>query len=126
MPDLTRSNLPAKGELRRFTSSGRKLMNAWTRSYGLAGVVVALGAGLIGLAGCRHMGGCCGGCSDGRCATAAASPMAGTAPVEVPGGVASAFGGQKTCPVSGAALGSNSVAVPVQGETVFVCCADCA
>jgi YHS domain-containing protein len=39
-----------------------------------------------------------------------------------------AFGGQKTCPVSGALLAnaSNPVAVSVRGQTIYVCCQGCA
>lgn len=39
----------------------------------------------------------------------------------------SAYGGQKTCPVSGEALGSMGPPVPVtvQGQTIYVCCKGC-
>jgi hypothetical protein len=38
------------------------------------------------------------------------------------------WGGQKTCPVTGEALGSmgDPIAVKVQGHTVWVCCEGCA
>lgn len=99
-------------------------MKAWTRSRRLTGILLALGVGLLGLAGCRHTG-CCESCSDGGHATA--NPLPGAAPAEVHG-VALPFGGQVTCPVTGAALAktSNPVAVSVRGKTVFVCCAGCA
>lgn len=99
-------------------------MKAWTRSRRLTGVLLALGVGLFGLAGCRHTS-CCGGCSDGG--HTPASPVPGAAPAEVRG-VAPPFDGQMTCPVSGAALAkaSDPVGVSVRGETVFVCCTGCA
>ena len=41
---------------------------------------------------------------------------------------ARAYGGQKTCPVTGAELGSMGPPVPVSvsGQTVYVCCRGCA
>jgi hypothetical protein len=40
---------------------------------------------------------------------------------------ASGFGGQKTCPVTGQALGSMGPPVPVtvKGQTIYVCCQGC-
>lgn len=41
---------------------------------------------------------------------------------------AAAFGGQKTCPVTGEPLGSMGPPVPVtvKGQTIYVCCEGCA
>ena len=102
-------------------------MDAGMRLPRLAGIVLAVGARVCGLAGCRQLGACGGTCADGHSTpTRAASPV--TAGATAPGGVPPSFGGQTTCPVTGAALATakGPVAVTVGGETIFVCCAGCA
>ncbi|MBX9582349.1 MAG: hypothetical protein K2X87_18755 [Gemmataceae bacterium] len=56
-----------------------------------------------------------GGASDGKPAGAATPPAGGL------------YGGQRTCPVTGQALGSMGPPVPVTlgGQTVYVCCKAC-
>lgn len=51
--------------------------------------------------------------------------MPGKAPARADN--AAAYGGQKTCPVTGAALGSMGPPIPVtvQGQTIYVCCPAC-
>lgn len=116
---------------------------------GLAGAV-ALSLALLVFTGCRSGSGsrgCGGGCCRGQeydIGPAAAQPVSelaqdkralappagavagptGTAPTADP----KPYGGQKTCPVTGEELGSMGPAVPVtvKGQTVYVCCRDCA
>jgi len=44
-----------------------------------------------------------------------------------PAPTAGGYGGQKTCPVTGEALGSMGPPVPVtvKGQTIYVCCQGC-
>ena len=98
---------------------------------------------LIGNAGCasHRGGGCSGGCCRGQTpefrappAVPAASPGDVTylrppaATPSTPAGGAEPYGGQKTCPVTGEALGSMGPPIPVavNGQTVYVCCQGCA
>ena len=45
-----------------------------------------------------------------------------------PAPAAGSYGGQKTCPVTGEALGSMGppISVTVKGQTIYVCCQGCA
>jgi hypothetical protein len=59
------------------------------------------------------------------------APAAAGGPGAPPGGAtvpAAPYGGQKTCPVTGEALGAmgTPVAVTVRAQTVYVCCRGCA
>lgn len=90
------------------------------------------GAGLIGLlsllslAGCRSAGCRCqrGSCEAPSGTTAGVGYVTGRNQVaaEAP------YGGQKTCPVTGASLAgvSNPLPVNVKGQTIYVCCSQCA
>lgn len=93
---------------------------------------------LLVLAGCRSSGGCGGGCGGGSCGSRReASPPPPPAPPPVLPSIAPVaappvtdarpYGGQKTCPVMGDALGGMGAPIPVtvQGETVYVCCKGC-
>ena len=78
-------------------------------------------------AGCQtaHRGGCCG---DRSASTRTPPPEpAPIVPPAPPAGNAS-YGGQKTCPVTGEALGSMGAPIPVtvEGQTIYVCCRGCA
>ncbi len=44
-----------------------------------------------------------------------------------PAPAAGGYGGQKTCPVTGEALGSMGPPIPVtvKGQTIYVCCEGC-
>jgi YHS domain-containing protein len=86
----------------------------------LASYVCLLVAGLLAVAGCRQT---CNHCADGTCDVSSRS--AGAAPASAPAG---AYAGQRTCPVTGAALTSAAkpVAVAAKGETIYVCCQGCA
>lgn len=115
-------------------------MGARMRHYGWAYGCGLLGLALLTLAGCQHNNGS--GCSSGCCrnqsqaelappkpgAEATALPAATNPPAATATAAQSPYGGQKTCPVTGEALGSMGPAVPVtvQGETVYVCCPGCA
>lgn len=84
----------------------------------------------------RAPGGCgCGSCGTSRATPGAMSPaaqpsqaygatMANNRPVQQN---VAPLGGQKTCPVTGEALGSMGppVAVNVKGQTIYVCCEGC-
>lgn len=102
----------------------------------LGGAVVAL---LVPLAaGCSSPGGCrtCGKASPGPSqaqpvaipGVGAAGPPQPAGATSAPAGQALSYGGQKTCPVTGEALGSMGQPVPVtvKGQTVYVCCRGCA
>jgi YHS domain-containing protein len=54
-------------------------------------------------------------------------PTAGDTSASAGASVAESYGGQKTCPVSGKALGSmgKPIAVEVKGKTIYVCCKGC-
>lgn len=67
-----------------------------------------------------------GGCSGGCCRSQGPKTASLDQPQE--GVPATALGGQKTCPVTGEALGSMGTPVPVtvKGQTVYVCCEGCA
>jgi hypothetical protein len=55
--------------------------------------------------------------------------MADNRPVQqnVPPTGSGKYGGQKTCPVTGSALGSMGPPIPVtvKGQTIYVCCKGC-
>ncbi|MBX9681134.1 MAG: hypothetical protein K2X38_20445 [Gemmataceae bacterium] len=89
---------------------------------------------LLALAGCRTSQGTDKGCCGGTLAKGSAPtllPAPNVAPAS--GSPASretkvAYGGQKTCPVTGDALGSMGAPIPVSvagGETIYVCCRGC-
>ena len=78
----------------------------------------------------------CGSCGMNRATPPAAQPgppygatMADNRPVQqnAPPTGAGQYGGQKTCPVTGEALGSMGPPVPVtvKGQTIYVCCQGC-
>lgn len=98
----------------------------------LAGAAVAL---LVPLAvGCssRYGGRSCGPTTGGRhpAQPPVPDPPPAGGPTTPPGAVAQAapYGGQKTCPVMGEALGAMGEPIPVtvRGQTVYVCCRGCA
>lgn len=116
----------------------------WTRKSWAGWVMLAALASLPPLVGCRSDrehgsggGGCCGGRSPGAApvsAGAAPGPMnhAGASDGKPAGATASSpaeglYGGQRTCPVTGEALGSMGPPVPVtlNGQTVYLCCKAC-
>lgn len=89
-------------------------------AIGVVGII-----SVVSLAGCRSGYGRCRG---GAC-EAPAVPMAGGGQVAgSPAMAQTRYGGQITCPVAGVALAgvSNPIPVAVRGQTVFVCCANCA
>lgn len=75
------------------------------------------------LAGCRS--GCCH-CSGDGGIPAGAAPVAASA--SMTSAAADPYQGQRTCPVSGAALAgvASPLPVTVRGQTVYVCCERCA
>ena len=94
--------------------------------------------------GCSRGGGCGSGscCSGGSCnANVATGPIGPPQNQFAPGvtqgpqmaqqnppqPAAASYGGQKTCPVTGEALGSMGPPVPVtvKGQTIYVCCEGC-
>jgi YHS domain-containing protein len=81
---------------------------------------------LLPLTGCRSENGLC---REGSCETHAA-PTASGGYVNGGGQVAAEtpYGGQKTCPVSGVSLAgiANPLPVVVNGQTLYVCCQQCA
>lgn len=117
-------------------------MSARKRAVGQVKVVVGLLLGLLVQTGCRSTGvnrpsGCCAaggnrlesGADLPRHTDQRKGPLAsgqGGNPVASAG--ARAYGGQKTCPVTGEELGSMGPPIPinVQGQTVYVCCRGCA
>lgn len=102
-------------------------------SLSFAVLVAALAAG------CRSGGRGCGNCSGPGPGSAAApappllpstagpAPLGGPAGANPPAATATRYGGQKTCPVMGDALGSMGAPIPVvaNGETIYVCCKGC-
>src|SRR5690348_17198775 len=96
-------------------------MRTWMFGIGMIGLL-----SLLPLAGCRSG---CGRCQGGGCETAT-GPTAGVG--DINGGkpvvAEPPYGGQKTCPVSGASLASvsNPLPVVVKGQTIYVCCSQCA
>ncbi|HWG45761.1 MAG TPA: hypothetical protein VN688_23570 [Gemmataceae bacterium] len=94
-----------------------------TRTF-CAGVLGLLS--LLSLTGCRSGNGLC----RSGCCESHAAPTAGAGYVNSGGQVAAetAYGGQKTCPVSGASLAgiANPLSVVVKGQTIYVCCQQCA
>lgn len=94
---------------------------------------------------CCSRGGSCGNgscCSSGSCRTGLAAAPRGAPDGQVFGGATSenqmaqqntpapaagGYGGQKTCPVTGEALGSMGPPIPVsmKGQTIYVCCEGC-
>lgn len=105
----------------------------WTRKSWVACVGLTALASLAVLGGCRsggHEGGCCGGRSPGTERVSAATAPGSPKP---PDGAADGkpavglYGGQRTCPVTGEALGGMGPPVPVtlNGQTVYVCCKAC-
>jgi YHS domain-containing protein len=76
--------------------------------------------GLLASNGCRQT---CSQCHDGSCGMESHTPSAALPPSNPV-----AFAGQKTCPVTGAALAgaAHPVAVNYQAETIYVCCQGCA
>ena len=113
----------------------------WSRKtwMGCAGAALASLAPLVG---CRSDGehgsgggGCCRGTSPGDSRVSASAPVGATSrlgdgadgrPAASPPAEA-LYGGQRTCPVTGAALGSMGSPVPVtlNGQTAYVCCRAC-
>lgn len=73
-------------------------------------------------------GGCGGGCCRAKIAAQESLPPAVPASAEAASVAQAPNGGQKTCPVTGAKLGSMGTPIPVtvNGQTVYVCCRDCA
>ncbi len=89
----------------------------------LAGFV---GAAILLQTGCSSTRSGCGGggCNGGCCRSKGAdSASLGQSRQEAE---AVAYAGQKTCPVTGEALGSMGAPVPVtvKGQTIYVCCED--
>lgn len=79
--------------------------------------------------GCSSGRGCRDGCpanAPGRPGPVGAAPGVAT-PQPGPAPAAARYGGQRTCPVMGDALGEmgEPIPVPVKGQTVFVCCKGC-
>jgi hypothetical protein len=103
----------------------------WIAIAACFATVVAAMAG----AGCSSSRGCRNGCrrdSSGPAVVApahdhATHPGAAAAPASVPPSSSARYGGQKTCPVMGDALGEMGapIPVPVKGQTVYVCCKGC-
>lgn len=82
------------------------------------------------LTGCRTSQGPTKGCCGGPSAqNAAPTPLPGANVVPVSRDGTPPYGGQKTCPVTGDALGSMGPAIPVSlpgGQMIYVCCRGCA
>lgn len=102
-------------------------------------VPVLLALALPWLTGCgHHRASCCetgplpGGETASMVGSSPANPQLSAAPnAFLPSGTpatANSYGGQLTCPVTGIRLGVNGPAIPVavEGQTIFVCCANCA
>lgn len=94
-----------------------------TGKFGVVGVGLL---SLLSLAGCRSGCGRCGGgtCEGPAGSTGGAGHVASANPVVAE----TSYGGQRTCPVTGASLAGvpNPLPVVVKGQTVYVCCAHCA
>jgi YHS domain-containing protein len=102
---------------------GKEERSMGTRKFG-ASLIVLLS--LLSLVGCRSMG--CR-CQEGSCeAPRGASAEAGYLPESNPVVVEASYGGQKTCPVTGASLSgvARPLPVTVKGQTIYVCCSQCA
>lgn len=118
----------------------------WTRKSWSGWVMLAALVSLPPLVGCRsdrEYGGGSGSCGGGGCGggkspgAAPVSAGAATGSMDHAGGssagtaasppAAGLSDGQRTCPVTGAALGSMGSPVPVtlNGQTVYVCCKAC-
>lgn len=111
---------------RSFAGNGKrdkreKPMRTWMFRAGVIGLL-----SLLSLAGCRSG---CRRCQGGGC-EAASGPTAGAGNISGEQQIVaeSRYGGQKTCPVTGASLASvsNPLPVAVKGQTIFVCCSQCA
>lgn len=117
-------------------------MSARMLSVGLPGFLAL--APLV-FAGCQHSCHHAGSAAGGTAVTASATPGSAVVPLGQPllpaGTVGAAlpeaapaiadarpYGGQKTCPVMGEALGAMGPPVPVtvKGQTIYVCCKGCA
>lgn len=96
----------------------------WSRRV----LAALLAVGTTWLAGCGHS---CPFCRHSH--TGGSGPALAAATVPTAGGTSSIsendpYGGQRTCPVTGAILGASgpAVAVNVHGQPLYVCCAGCA
>src|SRR5690349_4691821 len=78
------------------------------------------------VSGCSHRAGQCQPCGSPESGAVGAPQAAG--PSVAPTAASAGYGGQTTCPVSGAVLGRTgpAVAVNVKGQTIYVCCQGCA
>lgn len=99
---------------------------------GMRTAAFAIAAVVLTLAGCSSSGskgGCGGGCcrGGGPPGGSEAAPLSALGVSRPADAVATKYGGQKTCPVTGEELGSmgKPIAVSVKGQPVYVCCEGC-